>query len=302
MNPVLDRAADLLKGWYYTLLGRFAPEKLAKTIYRKTSGEELDFDHPVSLNAKINWLKFRSDTRLWTLLADKYRVREFVEKKGLGATLPKLYGMWNDPDEIDFDRLPQRFVLKTNNGSGSVILVKDRNSPPHRNWAETRQQLRRWMKERYGLRTAEMHYHEIPPCVIAEELLDDGSDSLSILDYKVHCCSGEPQCIVVCHDRIGHNTRFTLYENDWTPRFDLVPEQLRGDKVFPKPVVLDEMLEASRILSHDFPFVRVDWYVVDGKLYFGEMTFTPSGGFIGYIARERLDEMGRKVKLPHPTV
>ena len=300
MNQTIVKLCDRAKGWYYLFLGHTAPKKLVEIIYRKTTGQRLDFEHPQTLNAKINWLKFYSDTRPWTRLADKYRVRKYVEQCGLGHTLPRLYGMWKSPGQIDFEALPRSFVLKTNNGSGSVILVRDKESLTEDQRQRMRKQLGKWMKQCYGIRTAELHYKPIEPCIIAEEFLDDHSDSVSILDYKVHCCSGEPQCIVVCHDRVGHNTHFTLYENDWTPRFERVPKQLRGEKVFPKPPVLDEMLEACRILSKDFPFVRIDWYVADGKLYFGEMTFTPSAGFIGYIRADYLDELGAKVELPKP--
>lgn len=301
MRKFVEKIYDRLKSQYYTVLGYTAPKKLAKILFRKTSGGGiLDFDHPLTLNAKINWLKFYSDTSSWSLLADKYRVREYVEKCGLGDTLPRLYGVWHDPEQIDFDKLPESFVLKTNNGSGSVILVRDKTALTEAQRKKAVGKLKHWMRKTYGIRTAELHYRPIKPCVIAEEYLDDHSDSVSILDYKVHCCSGEPCCIVVCHDRIGHATRFTLYKPDWTPRFDLVPAALRGDKVFARPQALERMLECSHILSRDFPFVRVDWYIVGDRLYFGEMTFTPSAGFIGYIDPDYLQELGDKVILPPP--
>lgn len=285
---------------YYRFLGRVAPEKLAKVLLRKSSIDgSYSMKNPKSLNEKINWLKFHTDTFRWTLLADKYRVREYVAEQGLDDTLCTLYGVWKRPEEIDFQTLPDRFVLKTNNGSGSVILVDDK-ALFLKDWKKMKTKLKRWMKTNYGLGTAELHYRNIPPCILAEEYLDDKSDSISILDYKVHCCSGEPCCIVVCHDRIGHSTKFTLYDPDWTPRFERVPAILRGNKIFPKPNVLEKMLEYSRRLSKEFPFVRVDWYVVGDKLYFGEMTFTPSGGYIGYIDSEYLRELGDKVTLPQP--
>lgn len=280
-----------------TFLGLFFPKYQAKRVYRSVLHRKLDLKNPVDLNEKINWLKFYGKTDDWVNLADKYLVREYVLSKGLDKILPLNYGHWYSAREIDFDSLPSRFVLKTNHGCGSVIIVKDKSLI---NKEEICSKLDNWLKERYGARTAEPHYLRIKPCIIAEELLENTCDqSDSIVDYKVWCLDGKPYCIHVCANRIiGVKAEMSFYSLDWELMEDVIDGPHKNDRVIiPKPKGLNEMLNSASILSSGHPEVRVDFYDVDGRVYFGEMTFTSLGGYMNYISPKYLRIMGEKVTI-----
>ena len=176
---------------YRIFLGHFFPQKLASILYveRTKKREGISWCAPKDLNEKINWLKFYSDTAMWTTLADKYNVREFICQKGFEDILVKLYGVWESPDEIDFDNLPNKFVIKTNNGAGTVWVVRDKKST---NILQLKENLRSALKIKFGVESAEPHYLKIKPLIIAEELLEENNSfSTSLVDYKVWCFDGK---------------------------------------------------------------------------------------------------------------
>ena len=161
------------------------PKKLANYYYKSMSGHDINWENPQDISEKINWMKFYSDTSRWTELADKYKVRAYVESKGLKDILVKLYGVWERPEDIDFTSLPDSFVLKTNHACGTVLLVEDKNKL---NFQETLETLRSWMKMRIGIETVEPHYLSIKPMIIAEEYLNKGSQ---LIDYKLFTFRGK---------------------------------------------------------------------------------------------------------------
>lgn len=156
------------------------PMLLANYYYKNVMGHDINWSNPIDLNEKINWLKFKTDTSIWTTLADKYLVRNYIEEKGLGHLLPKLYGVWNNADDIDFEKLPNQFVLKTNHGCGTVILVKDKSTI---DYASVRKQMNHWLTIRFGLETVEPHYLAIKPLITAEELLVPNGVICLIISY-----------------------------------------------------------------------------------------------------------------------
>ncbi len=285
------------------------PESYAKYWYKKATGKKLDLENPKDFNEKIQWLKIYSDTSQWTDLADKYKVRNYVEQCGLGHILVSLYGVWEKADGIDFHELPDKFVLKTNNSCGRIIIVKDLSKL---DVSETRRLLNRWVKERYGLVSFQPHYWKIDRRIIAEELLEDetvSTFSSSIIDYKFWCIHGEPDIIMVLYDRKfemsdseedtdSHLMRACVYDLNWNLRTDIINGPLAADSplVLPKPKCFDEMLEICRRLSKPFPQVRVDLYEINSKVYFGELTFTP-GGNMDYFTPEYFMKMGEKLDL-----
>lgn len=279
------------------------PKKMCiNHIYEKKLGKKIQWEKPQTLNEKIQWLKLYSDTSLWVKCADKFLVREFVEQKGLGDTLVPLYGVYKSADEIDFSKLPQSFVLKTNNGSGDVIIVRDKNNVDE---ISIKEQIQKHLNRKFGRFTAEYHYLEIPPRIICEELLIDKSrPKEALIDYKIWCFNGEPYCIFTVSNRTKQNYQMYLYDLDWNSigEGNLIYSKYsnKGVKELPRPQKLKEMIEYARILSKDIPQVRVDFYEINGKVFFGEMTFTSTGGYIGYFTHELLLKMGQLVKLsPH---
>lgn len=275
-------------------LSYIAPKRLVEIYYRNVSKKAIDWNNPKDLNEIINWLKFNSDTSLWSLLADKYRVREYVSKKGLDYILVKLYGVWHDANDIDFDLLPQKFVLKTNHGSGTNLIVKDKSKL---DIPVVRKTLNDWLKLRFGQETVEFHYLMIKPCIIAEELLEEKTNpySKTLVDYKVWCFEGNPKYIFTCYERTSESIFVSTFDTNWNccPEGSLFTDFCKnGGGVIPKPGCLDEMLKVASILSKGQPQSRIDFYVVDGKLYFGEITFSSQGGYMNYFTHDFLLKMG----------
>ena len=269
---------------YHCALSLANPVKMSRKYYRDVFGRELDLNDPKTLNEKIMYLKLK---KYWNnpvpgLLADKYRVREYVERCGLGGTLTKLYGVWDDAREIDWDSLPQKFVLKCNHGSGYNIVCTDKAAF---DTAAATKQLNRWLRERYGVSTVEQGiYDKIERRIIAEEFIET-EDGHPPRDYKIFCSYGEAKFLYMSFDRYEDRTKFDYYEPSW----EHLPVSIRkhssgGEK--PKPANLDEIIRCAEQLSKPFPIVRVDLYseMADGKphIYFGEMTFSSFGALIGY--------------------
>lgn len=277
-----------------------APRQLASIYYRKVMHKPLNWKNPKDINEKINWLKFYSDTSIWPLLADKYRVREYVEEKGLARILVKLYGVWENANDIDFNTLPNSFVLKTNHGSGTNIIVKNKSEIDE---SEIRKQLNKWLKLRFGRETVEFHYLKIKPVIIAEEYLEEKNNTFSrtLVDYKVWCFNGIPHHIWPCYNREQDYTYVGIYDTDWKyrPEGSIFNDHYRdGHGCVPKPENLDDMLNVARILSQGLPQARIDFYDIDGKLYLGEITMASQGGYMYFNTPDFLLEMGSKVTLP----
>jgi hypothetical protein len=286
-----------------------APKSYVKHYFKKATNKKLNLKDPKDYNEKIQWLKIYSDISQWSDLADKYKVREYIEQCGLSDILVTLYGVWEKAEEIDFGLLPDRFVLKANNSCGRVILVKDKNQL---DIDETRELLNKWVKEKKGLISFEPHYWNIDRRIIAEELLQDNSTkglSSSLIDYKFWCIHGEPIIIMILYDRDnmtigseGENSsshvRASVYDLEWNLQPEIIAGPLANDMplIIPKPKCFDEMITICRILSKPFPQVRVDLYEVNNRVYFGELTFTPGGG-MDYFSSEYFMKMGQKMDL-----
>lgn len=280
-------------------LGRFCPRKLADILYEKyMGGGRIDWKNPIDLNEKINWLKFHADTSEWTRLADKYRVREFIKERGLGEILIPLLGVWDKVEDIAYDSLPNSFVLKTNNGAGSVIIIENKSQLDIK---KTNAQLNRWKKAKFGINSAEPHYLKIPPKIIAESLLVNESEySSSLVDYKVWCFDGVPFATWCCYNRQSFTADTEWHDIEWMfrPEWSVFDDHYRnGGGRVPKPSCYDRMLEIASVLSKGFPQVRVDLYVVKDKVYFGEMTFTSASGHNNFYSEEVLLKMGDLTKI-----
>lgn len=238
------------------------------------------FHRPVNLVSpqlfydRILWNSLYTDTSVWALLADKYRVRSYVENKCGPQVLTKLYGVYQKSEDIDFDVLPDSFVLKTNNGCASNVIVHDKNTI---NQSEIRAKMDYWIAFPYGELTGQSHYARIEPLIIAEEfLVQDSNPDRALTDYKFYCFNGIPTYCQVILEREENTHIFyeMFYNMDWEPRPDLYSSTLNL-KGASKPCCFEEMTNMAKTLSQGFEFVRVDLYNIDGKPYFGEMTFMP---------------------------
>ena len=259
---------------------RFVPDvPMLKLQYRIKTGRSLELKKPRRFTEKLQWYKLYYHNPLLHLCADKCAVRTYVERKGLGELLVRLYARYDNVDQVDWRDLPQRFVIKTTNGGGglNVIVYPDKAAL---NLDEAQEKLRcEKSKPRDGGR--EWAYYGLEPGIIVEELLENKEDpEAGIHDYKFFCYDGKPQFIVVDTDRYtGHKRNF--YDTEWND-LHIVSDCPPCSRELPRPDTLAEMLHAAAVLSEDFPFVRVDLYSVNGKVYFGELTFYPWSGYVQF--------------------
>ena len=257
---------------------------------------------PKDLNEKILYLKLFTDTSMWSELADKYKVRDYVASCGLQDYLINLIGVWYSVDDIDFIGLPNSFIFKANNGCGknSNLIVKDKSTLDIKS---TKKILKRWLDDRHvGSLGAEPQYKGIKPCIIAEELLPSESGQKSPIDYKLWCFNGKTQYIRTYSDRDKNGADAMTYDIHWTPMPEVCISNSRykKDTILPKPVNLEEMIRVAETLAKPFPCVRVDLYNINGKIYFGEMTFTSNGGMMNNLTPEFLLKCGNMIDIDHP--
>ncbi len=281
-------------------LGTHYPITLARIRYFARFKKHLNLDKPQSLNEKILYLCLKTDTTLWTRCADKYAVRGFVEEKGLGDILIPLIGVWDNITEIDFQKLPNEFVLKATHGSGDIVVVTDKRKL---NWNDTVEMFKKDLSKRYGALESGLHYMRIVPRMIVEELIRNDEEtqkiSFSLIDYKMWCFNGKCHYIWACANRDEHSTEVMTYDREWNahPEYSIFNDAYRHGEVLPKPKNLDRMIEVAEKLSEDFPCVRVDLYNVGGKIYFGELTFTSYGGLQDFYTDEFQSLAGSQIDL-----
>lgn len=280
--------------------GLHFPVSLIKLRYRYVFKKPIDLKNPKDLNEKILWAKLFSDTSKWTELADKYKVRKYVEDLGLGQYLVKLYAVWFDAKEVNFDALPETFIIKANNGDGkgtNKIIWKSELTEEKK--TELVKMIDEWLhRKNIGALHAEPQYKGMKPCVIAEEVLPCDPGTTTLTDYKIWCFNGKAYYVWICNDRSkgGNSAHVMTYDLDWNahPEFSVFnSDYLRGE-IMPKPDNLDEMIKVAEKLSQGFPELRVDLYNVKGKVYFGELTFTSQGGFMDFYTPEFNLELGSK--------
>lgn len=270
-------------------------------LWQGQYGYKIDWNNPKDINEKMQWLACYGDTTKWALCSDKYRVRGFLKERGLEKLTVKLYGVWENADDIDYDALPDKFILKCNHDSGTCIIV-DKSQPFDKN--AINRTLNEALKRKFGYVNGETYYNRIKPCIIAEEFMvsHNCTFSSSLVDYKVWSFDGKPYCTWACHNRDKHCTYVNVYDMDWNvrPECSVFTDHYRdGQGMVPKPETFDQMMEAAAILSKGFPEVRVDFYEVDGKLYFGELTFMTLSGQIDFYTKDFLKELGDQCILPN---
>lgn len=250
---------------------KISDEEFIKQFYRNAFEKELNLENPVTFNEKLNWLKLNYKNKVATKCADKYEVRQYIKDKGYEDILNDLIDVYEDVNEIDINKLPDKCVLKGTHGSGWNLIIDDKNKV---NWKPWKLIMKSWIKQNFYYYGREWVYKDIKPRIICEKYLQDSKGEL--LDYKFLCFNGEPKLIQVDIDRFQGHTR-NIYDLDW----NLTPIEIlykRSDKLIKQPDNLSRMIDISREISKDFPHVRVDFYEVDGRLYFGELTFYHESG------------------------
>lgn len=240
----------------------------------------LNLDNPKSFNEKLQWYKLYDRNPLYTIMVDKYLAKEYVAKIiGSQYIIPTI-GVWDNANDIDFDKLPERFVLKCNHDSGTgMCICKDKSALDINS---VRMELNKGLKEDYYSFNREWSYKNVKRRIIAEQYMEDGN-SKELTDFKIHCFNGVPRAILVCRDRFS-DTGLTedFYDVNWNLMEVRRPSIPNSIKPMEKPFLLEEMLELAKMLSNGIPFLRVDFYIVNQCIYFGELTFYPASGFTSF--------------------
>lgn len=258
---------------------KFLPDSvMLKLQYRIKLNRKLNLNSPKRYTEKIQWYKLYYRNPVMRQCVDKYDVRQYVQDKGLESILNTLYQVVDDPEEINFDALPDKFIIKTTNGSETNVICKDKSQLDA---SKIKAQLRYFLSMAKSSAGREWAYDGSSERIIIEKLLEDNSNSdCGISDYKFLCFGGEPAYIVYDKDRfVGHKRNF--YDTNWN-YLKVSSDCPCADDIVPKPENFNEMLRIAHILSEDFPAVRVDLYNIQGKIYFGELTFYPWSGYVQF--------------------
>jgi len=249
--------------------------------YKERTGNDLNLDNPVTFDEKLWWLKLNYRNPLLTICSDKYKVREYVEGCGLGHILNELYGVWDNAKQIDFDSLPSPCFLKCNHTSGINVIYDREKEFDKQDFIRT---FNFMLKQNYYYASREWNYKNIKTKIIAEKVLYDQCGKLP-LDYKFMCFHGIPKIMYLSKDTCredGRHSGASQMLNYYDMEFNLLNISGAGlkniDEEMEQPTTWEEMKQYATILSKPFPFCRVDFYSVDGRVYFGEITFYPTGG------------------------
>lgn len=263
-----------------------------KILYRTELGKKLDLKNPKTFTEKLQWLKLYYRKDEFAYRVDKYKVREYITEKLGEEYLIPLIGVYDSVDEINWDELPEKFVLKCTHGSHCNIVCKDKNKL---DIEKSKTKLNKWMEKSWFWFGREWPYKNVKPRIICEEFMVD--ETLNDLpDYKYFCFNGEPKLVLFCQMRDEEGVaQVDFYDNDWNMTSIIDKEDLINHSPVKRPEQHEKMLELSKLLSKDDPFVRVDFYNINGKIYFGEITYYPWCG----IKKLEMDEMlGSWIELP----
>jgi hypothetical protein len=260
---------------------RLYPDKFyLKAYYRLEMGSKLNLKEPKTFNEKLQWLKLYDRNPEYIQMVDKIAVKKYVANIiGEEYIIPTL-GIWDTFEDIDFDKLPNQFVLKTNHSGGSngVVICKDKSTL---NIEAARRKLNKSLRTNYFYKTREWPYKKIKPCILAEKYLEDES-GLELKDYKFFCFNGEPKIIQVDFHRFEDHTR-NIYDIDWKLLDLKIKFKNDPNFIINKPLELNKMLEFASILSKNIPHLRVDFYYANGKIFLGELTFYHGSGTENFI-------------------
>ncbi len=275
----------------------FLPDKLyLRLFYFSTTGRKINFKNPKGFNEKLQWLKVNDRRPEYTKLVDKIAVREYI-KEVLGEEyLFPLLGKWESFDEIDFDAMPNQFVLKCNHDSGSTKIVKDKSALTKEELAEMKKIFTKRLKKDFFYAGREYPYKGIKPYIMAEQLMTDGENAeKSIEDYKFFCFNGEPKVMFVATDRSA-DCKFDFFDMDFN-HLDIFNIHPNTDKPIEKPALFEEMKQIAAKLSKGMRQVRIDLYELNGKIYFGEYTFFHGGGFQLFYPEKWERQLGDWIEL-----
>jgi len=271
-------------------------EKFTKLKYKLIMKKELNLKNPVTFNEKIQWLKLYYRNPFYTNLVDKYEVRKYIANKIGEEYLIPLLGIWDKYDDIDFERLPDKFVLKCTHDCGSVIICTNKSTLDFR---EIKRDINNSLNTNYYYTSREWVYKNVKPRIIAEKYMSDSEDNNELTDYKFSCFNGYVDNVMVCLERRTGKPKFYFFSKDWKLlRYNIRGKNAPPNFSLPKPPNIEKMFELASELSIGMPYVRVDLYNIGGKIYFGELTFYPQSGMDPNLLDETDRYFGSLITLP----
>lgn len=283
---------------YLTKLGLYnsmSDEQFLKKQWKIFFNTELNLKSPKTFNEKLQWLKINDRKEIYTKMVDKYEAKNYVaDVIGKEYIIPTI-GIYNKLSDIDLSKLPDKFVMKCTHDSGGLIICKDKKQL---NFNKEKKKIAKRLKRNFYYSGREWPYKNVKPRIIVEKYMEE-SDKKELKDYKLFCFNGIPQIVLVCSERYtSKNMCETWFDMNWN-LIDVVESGHRIDTTISQPKKFKEMIALSKKLSKGIPFIRVDWYEIKGKLYFGELTFYPASGFEKFEPEEWNYKMGEMLELPY---
>ncbi len=298
MKPIsyyLTHPSKILNGLLTRLSFLFPGKMYLKMKYRLTMGKKLDLKNPKTFNEKLQCLKLYDRKPEYTIMVDKYAVKKYVaDKIGEEYIIPTL-GVWDKFEDIDFEKLPNQFVLKCTHDSGGLVICKDKSKL---DIAVAKKKIEKCLKTDFYLLGREWPYKNVPRKIISEKYMEDESGK-ELKDYKWFCFNGEPKYCQVISDRTT-NEAIDFFDADWNHQEFTglaLPHKPFNSSPIPIPLQLEKMKMFAKVLSKDISFLRVDFYEINGKLYFGELTFYPASGFGVFTPVEWNEKLGSWIKI-----
>lgn len=279
---MIPKAIDNIIVVIRSIVTLISPTLNTKLVYYLNFKKRIDLKNPKTLDEKIQYLKLHDYYKnpLISQCADKYAVREYLKDCGCEEIINELYGAYDRVEDIPWDDLPKQFVLKWNFGCGQNIICFDKSKL---DIDDAIKKLKKWYRIRntFYLPTSEMQYRDITPKIVCEKLIETENGALPT-DYKFYCFNGKADCVLVCFGRQsdGHGAKYYFFDRDWNlKRYNKAGKEAPEGFTIPKPENIDILFDYAEKISKPFPFVRADFYLEKGKITFGELTFTPCGGF-----------------------
>lgn len=277
----------------FNLLYKLSPRLVLQIIFRLKQGYFFSLSNPKTYNEKLQWIKLNDRNPLMPICCDKYSVREFVRNSGCESILNHLIWQGFNPEDIPFDLLPEKCVIKATHGSSFNIICKDTSKLDRK---ETIRKCRQWLNEKYLSCYGEWFYGVVKPRIVVEDFIES-SDDEQLRDYKVFCFNGIPRLIRVDTDRFT-NHKDSVFDCDWNLQKAEHMGHGSANRIIERPVCLDKLLEYSRKLSKPFLHARVDFYIVGDRVIFGEITFTNGAGFDRFSSYDFDLKVGNMLTLP----
>lgn len=275
----------------------FSDKTYLSILFKAYLGKWIDWKNPKTFNEKLQWLKVYDRNPEYTKMVDKVGAKEYVASKiGKEYIIPTL-GVWDSPDDIELDKLPNQFVLKCSHNSGGLFICKDKNKLTDLEWNRIKENLRKGLKVNFYMKFREWPYKNVERKILAEKYIVDDS-GCELKDYKFFCFDGTPKYVLVATDR-SSDVKFDFFDTEFHHMsFKQIRDKLSNNPI-ERPRNFDKMLKIAAILSENIPHVRVDMYNINGKIYFGEMTFFNNSGFEGFVPKEWDYKFGEWIKLPN---